>query len=271
VHNLTSLGLALTMLACGGGGSATDGGVGSDSGSDVHKSDLTQTGQIVDFVSGAPVPYAVVAGPGIGNPSDANGRYSFLVPAAGGPFVMQAGGPPDASTSYVTFVEQDMELLGDANDGKTAIVPTALEMQIRGMLTYPPGASLAIVRILVEGLPSCPDVTGATISVPNLAAPDAGPNSGKPKLVYFAGSPAMPSASATSVAAGAVPSAVLYDLLPVQAYSQITVQHPTCKQVPFPVQDPAEPNIQYAGGVDLQPSATPNEPYVDSEIRIFLQ
>lgn len=261
----------MTTLACGGGGSDIDGGAGSDSGADAQRSYFTQSGQIVDVVTGAPVPYAFVAGPGVGGASDANGRYAFPVPANVGPFVMQAGGPPDASTSYVSFVEQDTELLGDADAGTMAIVPTTLEMQIRGMLTIPPGAALAIVRVHVEALASCPDVTGATISVPNLAPPDAGPNSGKPVAVYFAGSPAMPSASATSVTAGAVPSAIIYNILPTQEYSQLTVQHPTCKQAAFPVQDPVEPNIRYTGMVDLEASATPNQPYVVSEIRIFLE
>jgi hypothetical protein len=149
-------------------------------------------------------------------------------------------------------------------------VPTALEIQLQGMLSIPPANALAMLRVVVVPIGGCTDVTGATISG-DFLSPDAGPNAGKPVLVYFAGNPAVPTESATSVTAGAVPSAIVYNLTPTISFNQITVQHPTCKQAAFPVNDPTEPNIQYTGNVYLYATRPPFSPLYVSTIRLFLE
>jgi len=234
-------------------------------------------GQIVDSTTGAPIPYAAI---GIGpfqEATDGTGNYDQVEAASVtpvGPFGTYAAAP-DSGTSYVLTLDQLVTLTGDADRGKTPINGLIYEQSIRNALTIQPSGGAAILRVTVIGIGACTDVTGATISVPNVVGPDAGPNTGNPVLVYFSGNPAMPDESRTTVMAGITPSAILYNLSVSNYLSvydqQITVQHPTCKQVPFPVSDPVAPNLQYQGSVLIQGAAYSNKPLAASTIRLFLQ
>ena len=68
-------------------------------------------------------------------------------------------------------------------------------------------------------------------------------------MKYFKGG--FPSNTATSVTAGELPSAVIYNL-PPGAPVQLTITHPTCKQVAFPTPDTDAPNIVYTGNVTTE-------------------
>lgn len=263
----------LLLLACGNGGTTpADAGAG-DVKSESSLAVYHLKGQIVDSTTGAGIPYAYVGIGALQGPSDGTGSYDQLWPA--GPFSSYAAAP-DAGTSYVLTLDQIGELLGDADRGKTPINPLLYEQSIRDALTIPPGTSSAILHVIVIGIGACTDVTGATIAVPNVVAPDAGPNTGNPVLVYFSGNPPMPDESISSVVAGVAPSAIVYNIptspdAPLTLFNKITVQHPTCKQAPFPVADPVEPNLQYTGDVYLEASAISGQPLAVSTIRLFLQ
>jgi hypothetical protein len=269
--NMRSSITAFLLLACGNGGVASDAGT-KDATNESSAVVFHLKGQIVDSTTGAPIPYAYV---GIGpfqESTDSTGSYDQVVDPIGS--ISTYAAAPDGGTSWVLTLDQLVNVVGDVDRGKTPINGLLYEQSIRGALTIPLGGGVAILRVTVIGIGACTDVTGATISVPNVVGPDAGPNTGKPVLVYFAGAPAMPDESRTSVTAGVTPSALVYNL-PVSnsmsLFDQITVQHPTCKQAPFPVNDPVAPNIQYTGSVYIQDSADSNKPLAASTMRLFLQ
>lgn len=265
---LASIGLAL-FVACSNGNNNGDGG--ADSGGDAPGNTFTQTGQVIAFGGTSGVADVIISAAGSSATTDVNGNYSLSVPQNMA-YTTQFAAAPDAGGSYVSLDEQEWMLTGDANRGKTSFVSTQLEGILKGILGNP-NPMLAVLSVIVEATGTCAadaggsDVTGATISVPGMAA-DGG--SGGPVLTYFAGSPSLPSASATSVTAGQLPSAIIYNLPLNAAFSQITVTHPTCHQVAFPVTDPSAPTIKYTGNVKLEASEPTTGPQVVSNIRIFL-
>ena len=272
---LSSVGFAI-VVACsnssGNGDGGTDGSAetGSDSGNTV-----AQTGQIIDFDNKTGVFDIMVSGAGNTTTTDSMGNYSLAVPP-NTPYTMQVVAGADAGKPYVSLNEQEWMLTGAANRGQTSFVSAGTEGLLKSVLPTTPNPMLAVLSVIVEATGSCAadaggaDVTGATISVPGLPSGDAGSDGGPNSvvLVYFSGG--LPSGSATSVTAGQLPSALIYNLPTTTSFNQITVTHPTCHMKAFPVSDSTSPNIVYTGNVRLDPSEPTNGPGVVSNIRVFL-
>jgi len=245
----TILSLALLAFAAcsnnnGGGndGGTNDGPAQGDGPSNgVH-----QTGQIVNYGStNTPVSGASVTDGTSVATTDSKGNYSLTV-AKDTPYTMTV-----SNDGYLTLHEQEWKLSGDADRGQTDAVPNLTENLLKGTLNPAPDTQLGVLTIEVIATGSCTSATGATLSVPGLAA-DGGTGA---HLYYFdGGSPNLPSSSATSVTDGALPSAIIWDL-PVGTFSQITVTHPTCTAVAFPFADPNIPTLTYTGNSEVTASS----------------
>jgi len=250
-----------------GGGNTTDGGGEGGGGNTV-----TQTGQIVDYSSKAGLGGMIVSSGTTQVATDNKGKYSLSV-VKGQAYTMTTSSDPDGGgAGYLTLDEQEWMLIGDADRGQTSAVSNGTESLLKNILQPPPDPSLAVLSIQVkasnpDGGP-CTSATGATISVPGLAA-DGGTGA---HLVYFAGTPtALPDPSATSVTDGLVPSAIIYDM-PVGMFSAVTVTPPAgCTVEAFPVAEPTAPNIMYTGNVKLEASQTAAGANVASFMRVFLK
>jgi hypothetical protein len=269
---LASLALSL-VFACSNGNGGSDAGSDSPSGNDASNdgssgNTFAQTGTIVDFSSKAGLPGVTVSGGGATATTDSMGNYTLSVPK-NTPYSMTVVGPT-TGTAYVTLDEQEWMLTGNANRGQTSFVSAPTEMILIEALNPTPQPTLAVLSVIVEAVGTCAsdaggaDVTGATITVPGLAG-DGGSGA---TVVYFSGG--FPAAGATSVTAGQLPSALIYNLPVSATFNSIIVSHPTCHAKPFPVTDPAAPTISYTGNVQLQPSQPAGAPIVVSNIRVFL-
>jgi hypothetical protein len=271
---LASLALGV-VIACSNGSGTNDGGTDSSAGdgSDGGGGGFTQTGQIIQYGAGnAGVPDTIISGAGAMTTTDSKGNYTLTVPQNTA-YTMQVVAGADAGMPYVSLDEQEWMLLGNAVRGKTQFVPAGTEGLLQAALNMPkPDPTLAVLSIEVVALGTCSpdaggsDVTGATLSIPGLAT-DGGTG---PVLVYFTAG-GFPSYSATSVSAGVLPSAIIYNLPPTASFNQITVKHPTCTAKAFPVTEPSEPNIQYTGNVKLETfTPTGGAAQVVSFMRVFL-
>ncbi len=259
----------IAAFACSTSPATNDGG--TDAGGEAAAMTFTQSGQIVDFsnpTSG--IPNVTISGAGSSVKSNSTGNYVLTVPQNKA-YTMQVVGS-DAGTAYVSLNEQEWMLTGNANRGTTSFVSQQTQGLLQIVLPSTPDPTLGVLSVQVEATGTCaadaggPDVTGSTISVPGL---DGG--AGSPVLVYFAGSPPVPTVSATSVTAGLLPSAIIYNMPVNAAFNQVTVHHPTCTQKAFPVSDLTDSHIVYTGNVEIQAlGAAPVTPTV-SYIRVFLE
>lgn len=256
---LGTLALLLVAAACSSGGSTTDGGTDTGGGNTA-----TQTGQIIDYTTKTGVADITVSSGATQATSDSKGNYSLTV-TKGQAYTMHVSG-----TGYLTLDEQEWMLTGDANRGQTSAVSNTTESLLKSILQPQPQTTLAVLSILVESVSpdagACTSATGATISVPGLST-DGGTGA---HLVYMKGG--FPSASATSVTDGELPSAIIYDLPVMDSFSQVTVTPPAgCTVKAFPTTDPTEPNINYTGNVKLEASQPAAGENVASFMRVFLQ
>ena len=269
---MRSASLALVFfLACSNNNPNNDGG--TDSGGGDTSNNVIQTGTIVDFSGGNGLQSILVTGGGSSATTDSKGAYSLSV-APNTAYTMQASAPDGG---YVSLDEQEWKLLGSANRGKTSFVSNVTENLLKSILSPQPDPTLAVLSVIVLASGTCSpdaggaDVTGATVSVPGLPAADAGADAatGGPVVVYFANG--LPSSTATSVTAGQLPSALVYNLPPTASFNQVTVTHPTCKQAQFPIAEPSAPNIQYTGNVKLEASGSSSGTQIVSNLRLVLQ
>jgi len=261
----------LAFAACSNGnGNGSDGG--TDASTDSEQSDgpangVKQTGQVVNYGStNTPVVGASVTDGTSTVTTDSSGNYTLVVPKDT-PYTMTV-----SNDGYLTLHEQEWKLSADSDRGQTSAVPNLTENLLKGVLQPAPDTDKAVLTVQVIATGSCASATGATISVPGLAV-DGGAGA---YLEYFnGGSPNLPSSASTSVTDGALPSAIIYDL-PVGTFSQITVTHPTCTQVAFPVADPKIATLTYTGNSELTASSVVVDDAgtmgnVASFMRVFLQ
>jgi len=266
--------LGLLLAACGNNGSGNDGG--TDAGGDVNNANtFNQTGTIVDYSSKKGLAGMIVSGGGNKAVTDSTGAYTLAVPKNTA-YTMTVSSDLDADTQYLTLNEQEWTLSGNANRGSTSAVSDLTENLLKGVLQPQPDNTKAVLTIDVIATGACPSATGAMVTVPGLPAPDASaPDGGTgPYLDYFAGG--FPSASATSVTDGQLPSAIIWNLPVSASFNTVTVTPPTgCTVVPFPTTDPSDsgpgPNLTYTGNVKLDPSQPAAGMNVASFMRVFLK
>ncbi len=264
--------LLVLACACTSSNNGNDGGTNDASGGDSGATTFTQTGTIIDYDNQQGVYDAIVtatyAGGTVSATTDGTGAYTLKVPQNTA-YTMSVSAGADAGKAYIGLNEQEWKLTGDAVRGKTSFVSASTQGLLEAILTPSPNPSLAVLSVQVIATGACTSATGATISVPGLPAADAGAGDGgsAPVLIYFGGSPSLPDTNATSVTDGLLPSAIIYDLPVVAAYSSVTVTPPAgCTVKSFPVADPTIPTIMYTGNSSLSEAGD-----AVSFMRVFLE
>jgi hypothetical protein len=209
-----------------------DAGAGTrpDASADVGSLPLvTQSGSVIDFVTREPIAGATVTVTGHAVTTvttDASGAYAFSV-RAGVPYIVSA-----VASGYVKNVYPERSLSADESDGSMNLVSQVESKAVASLLSgY--DASLGVVAVEVIATGGCASVDGATITV----SP-----AGQSQVRYFVNG--QPSATQASAVAGAVPSALFYDVQPGVPL-RFGVTHPTCTLVPFPTD---QNGVHYTGG-----------------------
>jgi hypothetical protein len=202
-----------------GGATVEGGGAESSSGG----SGPVQQGSIRDLTTSLPVASAKLTLGAATATTDANGKYQVTVDGTKS-FNMKV-----EKDGYYTLTEQETLVKQDIDLGVTSFLPESTAALLTASLAgYDPGKGVLSLAIENHG---CTDEGGATFTV---TGPDGKPPAGS-TLVYAVGSkPSLPSASATSAQKDAFPHAVAFNLPPNVPIS-VTVQHPTCTMVQFPV------------------------------------
>lgn len=191
---------------------------------------VTQTGKVLDFVTKQPVAGATIAAAGQTAISGADGVYSFKV-APGVPFTMSVSGPNRASMFF-----QERAIDADVDDGAFLSVDEPTAVLLRSTLTgYDEKLGSISTEVIATG--GCASNEGATVSI----SP-----AGAAKIVYFKNG--LPSASQTSVIANELPAAVIYNVQPGVPVT-LSVVHPTCKQIPFPMK---QGSVEYTGALQVE-------------------
>jgi hypothetical protein len=277
MHTIRYAFLGLLLAACSNNNPANDGGTNDGGGNDVNTANtFSQTGQIVDFTSKAGLAGMSVSGGGNTVTTDSTGKYTLPVPKSTA-YSMQIASGPSATTAYLTLNEQEWQLTGDVDRGKTSAVSNSTENLLKAILVPQPDPTLSVLTVQVIASGACPSATGATISVPGLPAADAGADASAAAAIhldYFVGG--FPSQSATSATDGEVPSAIIWGLPPTATFNSVTVTPPAgCTVKAFPTSDPTDAgpgaNLVYTGNVKLQPSTDDAGTSIASFMRVFLQ
>jgi hypothetical protein len=262
--------LGLVLAACSNSNPDTDAGSDAGNNNDVQSGNtFNQTGTIVDFTSKVGQAGMVVSGGGNSATTDSKGVYTLAVPKST-PYSMVIASGPNAGASYLTLNEQEWQLSGDVDRGKTSAVSNSTEGLLKSILTPQPDPALAVLTVQVIATGACASATGSTVSVPGLVT-DAG---GTVYAAYFSGG--FPSASATSVTDGQVPSVIFWNLPNNASFKDVTVTPPSgCTVTAFPTTDPSDagpgPNLTYTGNVKLEASQPDAGYNVASFMRVFLK
>jgi hypothetical protein len=222
------------FAACGAGDVSpppplTDAGVDgsnvTESGGESSSGGTTQQGQIVDLTTKLPVAGAqLTLGTGSAT-TDAQGKYTASVdPSKSFNMKVEKGG-------YYTLTEQETLVKEPIDLGKTSFLPEGTATLLLGTLTgYDSTKGVLSVAIENQG---CADEAGAQFT---MTGPDGKPIAGS-SLYYF--DSGFPSATATAAKGGEFPHAVAFNI-PVGTAVTVSVTHPTCKMIPFPVDKPLD-------------------------------
>lgn len=250
----------LAFAACSNNsGGGNDAGTDTQQQNDAPASGYKQTGRIVDFTSKNPIAGATVSSGSASATTGTDGKYSLDVPQDTA-YTMTI-----SNDGYLTLHEQEWKLSGDANRGDTSAVANGIENLLKNALSPLPDGQLGVLSINVYATGSCASPIGAVLDAPGAATADGG--GGNVHIVYFANG--FPS-SGTSVQDTGTPSAIIYNL-PVGTFSQVTVTHPTCTPVAFPVADPSIPTMTYTGNVKLDPSGPMDDAGVVQNVASFMR
>ncbi|WP_394827376.1 hypothetical protein [Pendulispora albinea] len=161
-----------------------------------------------------------------------------------------------AKPGYTSLLEQEWQLAGDADRAKTILpdrqATELLVQSLSGLGKPPPNPAKGALGIgLLKG--ACPTEGGATVRVDTGAAGDAGADAGANAniVVYFKG--LLPSNETTTQADAVTPTVMIYNIAPGEGIEVMVIPPPDCKVEPFPVADPAAPNITYTGKIKVEP------------------
>lgn len=258
---------AFALAACSSSTPATNtypdaGGNDTGSGGDSSGGNTaTISGRVVNFGSTSPAKGVTVSAGGVNATSDAAGKWSLTLPK-NTPLALTL-----SNAGYVTLLEQEMQLAGDADRGDTSFVPAGTQALLQASLTGFKG-DLAAVSFQVIARGACKSADGATVElVPK----------GTESLLYFAAS-GFPDAAQTSVIDGKVPSGIFYNVTPGQKIVfKVTPATPDggtpCKQSMFPIADVKAPNISYTGNLATQagdPAPSGSKPAA-SFMRVYIE
>ncbi|MGO8994001.1 MAG: hypothetical protein ACLQVI_11780 [Polyangiaceae bacterium] len=204
---------------------------------------VTESGKIVAMGSDAVVAGAVVTAGDQTATTAADGTFSLTL-QKGETFQLSV-----VADGYATLLMQQTSLVADYDAGSTTVVPNATASLLTSILSgY--DSTLGVLSIAVEPTGACTDEGGATVAV----SP-----AGSSRVVYMSGG--IPNSSLTAVKEGEFPSAVIYNAAPNVPLT-VTVTHPTCTQVAFPV---TQNGVEYTGEMSTEAGE------VTGFARIFLQ
>ncbi len=216
----------------------------AEGGADVAPSsgEAKQTGRVVAAQSNTPIAKASVSAAGKQAVADAEGKYAIAVPK-GKPFTIKF-----AAEDHYQLIEQEYVLEQDSLDrGDSSVLPKATATLLSALLDgYDKTRGVLAVKVIA--LPPCADEEGAVVTL----EPGAG------SLVkYSAGG--LPG-SGTSARKGETISAIFYNV-PPNVPVKVTAKHPSCAQVPFPVD---YSGVKYTGNQITEPGESL------SFIRVFI-
>jgi hypothetical protein len=232
------------LLACSSSSSepstANDGG-GADGGGVGSSTETKQTGRAAVVQTATPIPGAVVSAGGAQATADADGNYAITVPR-GKPITLKLSAP-----DHLQLIEQ--EYIVDTPSyarGDSLLIKTATARLLAAFL---PGYDEAkgLLAVKVVPMTGCATEGGTTLT---LDPPGA-------ELKYTKGG--LPDSS-TSVTAGENNGALFYNVTP-RLPVKVTATHPTCKQLPFPVE---YQGVKYTGVQTTEPGES------FSFVRVFL-
>ena len=212
------------MIACSSASSApATGGGGGDAGgsidSAVSPGSVVEHGAIVDYFSLKPVAGLTVTDNGVTTTTDAKGAWSLTVPAAS---TLQ---PIVTGPAYTKLLFPDSTASGADVDFGTAVMPdsSTYNLEQNALTAFDPAKALVQVVLIATG--NCKSVVGGTAKVVSPAGAT---------LTYFS-STAVPSEGETAFqdVKPNRPVVVIADI-DVGADLVVKIDHPTCKQVPFP-------------------------------------
>ena len=220
-------------------------------GGDAGPTTVTQTGQILALQSDKPVAGAKVTAGNATATTDANGGYMVVLDPKV-PFNLKV-----ASDGYYSLLEQEALVGGNIDLGTTKLLPESTATLLISTLNgY--DATLGILSVGIEKQ-GCADEGGALISY---TVDGQAPTSSK--LTYTASG--VPSGTQTSAAKDSFPHAIVYNLPPGKPVS-VTVTHPACKMIAFPVDKPlATGSIRYTSA-----TLTTTAGKSTSFLRVFLK
>jgi hypothetical protein len=220
-----SLPFVLLLASCSSSSPAPSSTSASDAGTGAQTpppppGSVVEHGTIVDYQSLKPVAGLTVTDNGATTTTDADGRWSLNVPADA---VLRATvtGP-----KYAPVLFPDATPYGADVDYGTSVMPDTGSYNLEEGMLAAFDSSKALVHVIVVTSGSCASATGGTISV---TAPSTA------SLSYF-NSGGIPGGGASSFqdVQPNRPVAVVYNI-DVGADLQVKIDHPTCKQAPWPV------------------------------------
>lgn len=206
------------LLACSSSSGEPNGA--SDGGADAaalgSPTETKQTGRAAVVQTATPIPGATVSAGGAQATADADGNYAITVPR-GKPITLKLSAP-----DHLQLIEQ--EYIVDTASyarGDSLLIKTATARLLAAFL---PGYDEAkgLLAVKVVPMAGCATEGGTTLT---LDPPGA-------ELKYTKGG--LPDSS-TSVTAGENNGALFYNVTP-RLPVKVTAAHPTCKQLPFPVE-----------------------------------
>ena len=212
------LGLALLAVGCGGSSMGTGGGGSNADMSNAVDAGPTIVGQhgiVIDYFTNAPLAGFTVTDGQNTTTSDAAGN--FVLPAPAGVALAPTVTGPMYSTLHLP---EAMASGVDVNRGALPIPSSstfALEQQVVGN-----DQTMALIQITVVKTGACTAIAGGTVTV----------NSPAGALVKYFTPQGLPTATSFQEVDGSrnKPAAVVYNVPPGQPID-ITINHPTCKQV----------------------------------------
>jgi hypothetical protein len=199
-----------------------DAGAGVDAASIIgYDGPATAHGVIIDYFTLKPMAGLVVAANGATSTTDENGMWTLTVP--GGSVLT----PSVTGTGYAPLIfPETVPAAADMDFGSSVIGTTnAFQLEQGGLGSAP---SKGVVQVVLRARASCKSVDGATIKV---LAP-----SGAIAAYFDATGLPDPSLTVPDTIKAPRPVAVVYNVAP-GSHLDVRVDHPTCKQVAFPLVD----------------------------------
>lgn len=245
MRSVVVLGFFSIVLACGavtGTTNVVDAGAdaNADAGIVLGANEALQTGRAALVQTNKPVAGAIISAGARQATSDEQGLYSLIVPR-GIPFTLKVKAP-----DHYQLIEQEYIVGTDTYErGDSLILRNQTAMLLAGFLSdY--DKTRALVAVTVIPLKGCGSEGGTTLKLEPAGA----------SLRYTQGG--VPDTT-SSLTAGEENGALFYNVTPGPV--TVTAQHPTCKQVPFPVK---YGGVTYTGAVTTEPGSS------FSFVRIFL-